>query len=165
MSPLRSECIAFIEDWVYQLPPSVASRRVLDIGIAGDPKPGQNYYLFKEEDYETSDVDARYEPTYVFDVCAPPLELRGKFDVVILSNTLEHIYEKHRAIKGCHWLLKHGGTLIIDCPWMYPYHAEDGFEDYWRISASALKRLLCDAGFLDVETKQGQWCTSGRAMK
>ena len=43
---------------------------------------------------------------------------------------------------------KTGGALIVDCPFMYPYHPEQpDFEDYWRISAPAMDKLLNLEGF------------------
>lgn len=163
MTPLRQECQQFMEGWVAQLG---EVKDVLEVGIAGDVKPGGNYYLFQGKGYKTMDIDAKYKPDYVDDIT----NLNGStpqnsFDVVLLSNTIEHTYEPFRAIMGAYLLLREGGWLIVDCPWVYPYHAEDGFPDCWRISDDGLKYLLEKAGFQNIQVRRGLHCTSGMAQK
>jgi SAM-dependent methyltransferase len=164
MSTQRDECVKFLEGWFEALPDK--HKVVLDIGLAGDPKPGGNYKYFRNDTYETLDCDARYEPTFVFDlqneIC--PAGLRRRYDVVILSNTIEHVWDYKQAIKNCYKMLKQDGYLIVDCPWQYPYHAEDDFGDYWRFSHTALQRLLREAGFKTAVSKQGIYCTSALAQ-
>ena len=70
-----------------------------------------------------------------------------KWDLIILSQTLEHIFDFRAAIKECFRLLKSGGFLIIDCPFYYPYHGTSGYDDYWRISHTAMKKILDEVGF------------------
>lgn len=161
MTEQREECIRYIEKWVSVLPDDIQD--VLDIGIAGDVKPGGNYYLFKDKNYKTMDVDNRYNPDYNVDLTK--VKDMPEFDVVICSNTIEHIFNLHAALSGCMKLLKKGGHLIIDCPWMYHYHPDDDFDDYWRISSKAMQKMLEMAGFKDIVTIQGKYCVSALAKK
>jgi SAM-dependent methyltransferase len=167
----RLECNRFIENWVSIIEDDLPNHPldVLEIGIAGDEKPGGNYRLFKIDNYQTSDIDPRYEPDYTFDLCdleaIKTLGIEGKFDIVVCSNTIEHIYDTNKAMEGLRLLLKGGGYLILDCPWMYPYHPDDDFDDYWRISASAMKRILADFGFFDIKAVQGDLVTSSLSRK
>lgn len=161
MTDLRHQCERNIEYFVSLLPGLVD---VLEVGIAGDTKPGGHYFMFQNEGYKTLDIDSRYSPDFVDDICAPTHAPTNAFDLVILSNTIEHTWEPYDAITGAMKLLKHGGYLIVDCPWVYPYHAEDGFPDCWRISKDGMSYFLKKAGMEVVEMKEGL-ITSALAMK
>jgi len=158
-SPLRDEVIHYIEMFAKMLPETI--QRVLEVGIAGDTKPGGNYYLFKDKDYKTLDIDEKYKPDYVYDICKTDLP-NESFDLIILSQTLEHIPTPQKAIDECYRLLSKGGYLIIDCPWLYPYHAEDDFLDYWRISKDGFGIMLDK---FESIIKQGKYCTSALGRK
>lgn len=147
MSDLRVQVIQVMEDYAKILNPTNRGWKVLEVGIAGDEKPGGNYKLYGVgNDYKTLDVVASYEPDIVADICStglPPEE----WDIIIVSQTLEHIYDFEKPFKECYRLLKPSGHLIIDCPFVYPYHPEPEFGDYFRISPSAMEKLVLDAGF------------------
>lgn len=133
--------------------------KILDVGTAGDPprpdgKPGGNYPYFGEGNtYATCDVTAEFNPDYVEDICKTSFK-DGTWDLVILSQTLEHIYTPHEAIEEVYRILKNGGHAIIDSPWMYPYHAEYNYDDYFRYSMTALQKMCEEAGFSVVESSQ-----------
>ena len=160
-SLLRCE-VNVAHDTYFAMLPSV--ERVLDIGIGGDPWPGANYEYFKDVTYDTLDIDGKWRPTYVGDICACDLP-GASYDLVILSQTLEHIWDVRLALSGCLRLLRPGGHLAVDVPWIYPYHPEPGVDDYWRISASALTRLLTEAGFTIVTSQQGDHGTYALARR
>lgn len=137
-SQLRRECRQLMEGYANYL--ELQGARVLDIGTAGDPPPGENFQWFGEGNtYETLDIHKEYNPTHVGDICNPPFS-ENSFDLVILSNTLEHIFDIEGAIRGVSKITNK--WAIIDTPWMYPYHPGEGFDDYWRISKSAFDKLL-----------------------
>jgi len=121
--------------------------KVLEVGIDGDPQPGGNYKYFGiGNNYKTLDILKRVNPDIVADICDTKLP-KEEWDLIILSQTLEHIFDFKAAIKECYRLLKLGGFLIIDCPFIYPYHGAEGYDDYWRISHTAMKILLEEVGF------------------
>lgn len=155
---LRQEVNLWHERVFAQLGPEV--KDVLDVGIAGDPYPGGNFDYFRAVNYVTLDVDPLVEPTYVADICDTKLP-DAQFDCIILSQVLEHVWEPHKAIAESHRMLRPGGWLIIDVPWMYEYHPEaPAFDDYWRFSAAALSRMLeafSDAGVQQSEIGSYAW--------
>lgn len=134
---------------------------ILDVGTAGDPprpdgKPGGNYPFFGEgNNYKTADVLAEYDPDYVEDICKTSFK-KDTWDLIILSQTLEHVYTPHTAIIECYRILRPGGYLIVDAPWEYRYHPEPGFDDYYRYSSSCLKRMTTDIGFKLIDSDQTQ---------
>lgn len=161
MTEMRTQCEKNIEHFVGLLP---GLWDVLEVGIAGDVKPGGHAFLFQREGYKTLDIDPQYGSDFVDDICNPVNAPENAFDLVILSNTIEHVAEPFEAIQGAVKLLKHGGYLIVDCPFTYPFHAEDNFKDYWRMTHQGMGHLLTKAGLEVVEVIPGL-ITSALAMK
>jgi SAM-dependent methyltransferase len=85
------------------------------------------------------------------------------YDVIVLSNVLEHAPDPKRVLINARENLKPGGQLWISCPngrswlrklfghswinWHVPFHIS-------HFSAEILQRLLTDAGFQNVELRQ-----------
>jgi len=146
-SEVRKAIFKIMEHYKRLLRPDNRGWKVMEVGIDGDPMPGGNYKYFGiGNDYKTLDILERVKPDIVADICNTKLP-KEKWDLIILSQTLEHIFDFRSAIKECYRLLKPGGFFIVDCPFIYPYHGVDGYDDYWRISHTAMKRLLEEVGF------------------
>ena len=149
-SEMRLAVFGAMEHYGRILKPDNKGWKVLEVGIDGDPKPGGNYkYFGSGNDYKTLDTLKRVSPDIVADICKTKLP-KEKWDLIILSQTIEHIFDFRAAIKECYRLLKSGGFLIIDCPFFYPYHGvegKEGYGDYWRISHTAMKILVEEVGF------------------
>jgi len=149
-SEMRIAIFGAMEHYKRLLKPENKGWKVLEVGIDGDPKPGGNYKYFGiGNEYKTLDILKRVNPDIVADICDTKLP-KEKWDLIILSQTLEHIFDFKASIKECYRLLKFNGYLIVDCPFFYPYHGvrgDEGYEDYWRISHTAMKRLLEEVGF------------------
>lgn len=128
----------------------VTDKSVLEVGIGGDPKPGGNYnYLGKDaKKYKTLDNVSDFQPDYVQDICNTDFK-DDYWDVIILSQTLEHIPDMWMATTECYRILKSGGYLIIDAPFAWPYHAEPEFGDYWRVTPDGMKHLLQEFSSVD----------------
>lgn len=159
LSPLRVECNFLMQRYDEKL--SLKGAKILDIGIGGDEKPSGNYKFFgKGNHWTTLDRVAIYQPDIVADICESGL-VDNSFDLVICSNTIEHVWDFKKAISEVIRIAKK--YFIIDCPWSYPFHpcdAEGDFADYWRISALALRRLVEEAGGEVIEANQTDIFTS-----
>ena len=70
------------------------------------------------------------------------------FDTVILSAVLQYCRDPMQVIQQVHDVLKPGGWLVLDAPFLQPY-CPDGL-DLWRFSADGL-RSLCERHFEIVE--------------
>ena len=146
-SEVRLAVFAAMEHYRRKLSPDNKGWKVLEVGIDGDPSPGGNYkYFGVGNDYKTLDKLEKLNPDFVADICDTGLP-KNEWDLILLSQTLEHIFDFRAAIKECFRLLKPGAFLIIDCPWVFPYHGTSGYDDYWRISHTAMAKLLDEVGF------------------
>jgi SAM-dependent methyltransferase len=149
-SEIREVIFKSMERYQKLLKPINKGWKVLEVGIDGDPLPGGNFQYFGVgNDYKTLDVLPRLHPNILADICDTKLP-GGEWDLIILSQTIEHIFNWQDAIKESYRLLKDGGFLIVDCPFMCAYHgvlSTEGYDDYWRISHTALQKVLNEVGF------------------
>lgn len=147
MTPLRDQVIKSMQFYQMFLEPSDRKWDVLEVGIDGDELPGGNYKIFGiGNNYKTMDFLPRLNPDYVEDICNVKLP-NDMFDLIILSQTIEHVKQPALAVQECFRLLKPNGFLILDSPFVYPYHGEADFDDYWRFSEKGLEVLLKTSGF------------------
>jgi SAM-dependent methyltransferase len=64
----------------------------------------------------------------------------GSFDCVFCTGTLEHVRDPAKAVEELRRILKPGGIVHIDVPFIQGYHPDP--TDYWRFTIDGL-RLLC----------------------
>lgn len=69
----------------------------------------------------------------------------GVVDSIALLDVLEHLPEPRLCIAECARILRPGGILVVQVPFLYPIH--DSPHDYQRWALSGLTRLLEDHGF------------------
>ena len=146
-SEIRKITLKIMEHYRRKLKPDNRNWKVLEVGIDGDSRPGGNYKYFGiGNEYRTLDNLEKVNPDFVADICDTKLP-EDDWDLIIVSHTIEHIFDFRAAIKECYRLLKPGGFLIIDCPFVHAYHISKNYDDYWRISHTAMKKLLEEVGF------------------
>ena len=75
----------------------------------------------------------------VGDIHAMPIA-DASYDCVFCTGTLEHVERPWVAVQEIRRVLKPGGLVHIDVPFMQGYHADP--TDYWRFTLDGL-RLLC----------------------
>jgi glycosyltransferase involved in cell wall biosynthesis len=89
-------------------------------------------------------VEGNREATIVADLtCADHLASRA-FDCVILTQTLQFIYDVHAALKTVYRILRPGGVLFVTCPGISQISRNDydRWGDYWRFTTLSVQRLL-----------------------
>jgi SAM-dependent methyltransferase len=72
----------------------------------------------------------------------------GSFDCVFCTGTLEHVEDPLKAISEIYRLLKNGGLVHIEVPFIQGYHADP--RDYWRWTLEGLKLFCSKAGFSEI---------------
>jgi len=73
-----------------------------------------------------------------------PLD-NNKYNTILMSDVLEHIYNPHQLLSECQRIMKRNGYLLMNVPYMYWIH-EQPF-DFYRYTKYALLRMAEDAGF------------------
>lgn len=66
------------------------------------------------------------------------------FDCIILTQTLQYIYEVRTAMRTLYRLLRPGGVLLVTCPGISQMSPGDRAQwgEYWRFTTMSLARLL-----------------------
>lgn len=132
---------------------NLQGKNILEVGIGGDEKPSGSYKFFgKGNKWTTLDKNSRWKPDILADITKSGLP-DNSYDIVIIVETLEHIWDYKKAISELYRITKE--KLIIDCPFNYPFHIDSirdnaqwqDWDDYFRISPAAMNKLLKDIGF------------------
>ena len=71
----------------------------------------------------------------------------GAFDCIILTQTLQFIYDTRAAVRTLHRLLKPGGVLLVTVPGISQISRfdMDRWGEHWRFTTLSLRRLLEEA--------------------
>ncbi len=129
-------------------------KKCLQIGVKDNvgKKYGPNWVSVDK--YDMSDfIDFHY------DIHDMPFE-DGSFDVVVCISILEHVPYPLKAIGELQRVLKPGGRIWIQMPWLYPYHEEP--KDYWRASPDGLRVWMSD--FKEIHCGTNEWDRTSLAI-
>ncbi len=86
--------------------------------------------------YDTSDIIDRHDDI-------ESLEFEDEsFNAVVCWSVLEHVPNPTKAITEMYRVLKPGGLLWVQLPFLYPYHSSPN--DYWRVTPSGLRIWMKD---------------------
>jgi len=122
---------------------------ILEIG-SGDITLNQSakHIIYNANSYIQTDINNSYGHQYL-DITSE-IKIEEKFDLVLCTNVLEHIFDTKDAIQNLNFLLKENGHLLVSTPFIYPLHDEP--TDYWRFTEHALKELFSDFTILTINT-------------
>jgi SAM-dependent methyltransferase len=133
-----------------------AGARVADVG-AGDAPFRE---LFAHTSYATLDwTQSLHEGALSSDIVASAdsIPVRdGAFDVVLLTQVLEHVPEPAAVLSELHRILAEGGVLYLTVPLAWELHELP--HDYYRYTSEGLRHLLESAGFSSVEVNARNDC-------
>jgi SAM-dependent methyltransferase len=124
--------------------------------ISGDSHAGRPWKEFTSLNYPE------------FDLCAPVGD-RGRFDVVICEQVLEHVPDPWGAAANLRELTNPGGHVIVSTPFLIKEHEFPLFDlrDYWRFTPRGLRTLLESGGLAvdTVETWGNRRCVTGNLRR
>ena len=137
----------FLEETANSLP---ARSEILDIGAGrGDFKT-----IFINHFYTGLDIYPYPELDLAVDLIKTCPFLERTFDLIILANVIEHVYEYRSLVKRAASLLKPGGRILITVPFLLKLHQEP--VDYHRYTHYAIAELATEVG-LEVEKLDGYY--------
>ncbi len=97
---------------------------------------------------EAGEVFGYHTPdTKYYDGVHWPIDDRS-VDVVLATETLEHVKEPSRFLAEAYRCLRDGGRLLLTVPFAARWHFIPA--DYWRFTPSGLLHLLSNAGFRNI---------------
>ena len=98
------------------------------------------------EQRDVLDVDpANKAATIVADLAAADSVPSDLFDCLILTQTLQYIYDLTSAVEHAHRILRPGGTLLCSVPALSRIARLQLESEYWRMTPAACSRLFGDA--------------------
>ncbi|MCB0195311.1 MAG: class I SAM-dependent methyltransferase [Anaerolineae bacterium] len=105
------------------------------------------------------DINSVYRPNITADICDLPLET-DSIDGIICAAILEHVYNPFAAVSELYRILRPGGKLFIYVPWMYQYHGNNQYNDFYRYSRDGLRYMLRDFSNVELCPLRGRLETS-----
>lgn len=125
--------------------------KVLDVGGKRINKRGEfRPPLDKVESWEYLNIDSSTNPDYLCSADAIPVA-NNNFDIILMTEVLEHLENPEAVLKECYRVLKQGGVMIATIPFLYPIHADP--HDYQRWTSEKLKMECQKAEFIGVVVK------------
>ncbi|GIW65422.1 MAG: hypothetical protein KatS3mg093_401 [Candidatus Parcubacteria bacterium] len=117
--------------------------KILDLGCGY--KPFKQFFSSSSE-YIGIDFGAESaEPDIVLDLNIQKLPFfNDYFDIVIISETLEHLYNIHFVIREAVRVVKKGGLIFISTPFIFPEHGHPF--DFFRYTAYFYDQIAKEYG-------------------
>lgn len=138
----------FLQAQYEKIPPDAT---VLSVGAGGQVNLLLSQYQQKNNlRVTTFDIDSQRHPDILGDICTYQFTDNQKYDVVVVSEVLEHLHSPHMAVANLYSVLEYGGRLIITVPFVFPIHEKP--HDYFRYTRYGLEFILRD--FASVTIKE-----------
>jgi SAM-dependent methyltransferase len=135
--------------YLKSISPNYKNLDVIEVGSGDSEKNFSAKHIFENsKTFLQTDINKNYGHKYL-DI-TEDLDIEDKFDLVLCTNVLEHVYETKKAIKNLKSLMKDGGQLLVSVPFIYPLHDEPS--DFWRFTEHALKKLFSEYKILKIKT-------------
>lgn len=123
---------------------------VLDVGAGrGDFKA-----IFSRQAYLGLDIYPYTETDLSVDLIEVCPFKPASFDLIVLANVLEHVYEYRKLVSVCAALLKPRGKLLVTVPFLLKLHQEP--VDFHRYTRYTLENMAAENG-LEIETLDGYY--------
>jgi SAM-dependent methyltransferase len=95
---------------------------------------------------EVLDIDATNRAaTIVADLSAADAIASNTFDCVILTQTLQFVFDPGSAVRHAHRILRPGGVLLATLPGITRVDPHLAHTDFWRFTVPACRRLFAGA--------------------
>lgn len=128
------------------------SGTLVDVGCGAQPYrrllPTGAHYIGIDTAEAGSAFGYQMPDTQYYDGSVWPL-VTASADVVLATETLEHVQDPKLFVTEAARVLKPAGTLILTVPFAARWHFIP--HDYWRFTPSGLQTVLTQADFVDIQ--------------
>lgn len=144
----------YVDDFMYKSMKDIPEESyLLDIGGKKLNKRGE----FNIEDYNLSvkyaNIDSSTNPDFLCDSSSVPVP-ENSFDVVVLSEVLEHLENPMKTLNEAYRILRPGGKMLLCTPFMFHVHGDP--QDYARYTDYWYEKVLTQINFKNIKIeKQG----------
>lgn len=105
--------------------------------------------------YIILDKVADYNPDLVGDIHHLTLP-DNSVDAMLCINLLEHVEEPQQAVREAYRVLKPGGYLYIEVPFLFYYHPMEGYyKDFFRFTKDGLEYMTKDFTTVEMQNVRG----------
>ncbi len=139
-----------LEKWIWDKRDALTGR-VMDVGVENRRDwIGEGYFTFGFRDCDV-----------VGDLLRIPYEPES-LDAILCTEVLEHCVDPFMACREMRRVLKPGGLLMVTSPFVWPWHGNNHYPDYWRFSHQAWQLLLAD--FSELKIIRCEWSPEGERL-
>jgi len=96
--------------------------------------------LFQNKKYVTVDLNPETKPDIAADVHQLPLS-DASFEAALCYSVLEHCRNPFLVMEEIYRVLKPQGVVLIYVPFLYLYHGNKQYGDYWRFTEDGVREL------------------------
>jgi SAM-dependent methyltransferase len=141
--PAPNSSRVYLERWVAEAARQGQGKnfRVLDAGSGVGPYRD----LFDDVTYESADFKPFPQLTYECDLASIPVE-DGRFDLVLSTQTLEHLPDPLSVLREFERVVKPGGEVWLSAPLFFEEHGMP--YDFYRFTRYGFEHLATEAGFV-----------------
>lgn len=106
-------------------------------------------------DYRVLDYVDTFHPDIVGDIQDLPLTDSSEEAIACIA-VLEHVENPIKAASELYRVLAPGGYCLVYVPFLYYYHAHDGYyRDYWRFTKDSLESLFAPFSVIEMQNVRG----------
>jgi SAM-dependent methyltransferase len=143
---MNRQLLSFAHKYIQEIPKGAT---VLDVGVGSAP------YWHVRPDLEWSGLDVA--PSEKTDYLITKNSLwpikDNSFDVVLCTQVIEHVEDPAFLVSEIQRILKPGGKIILNAPFLYPFHGMP--EDQARYTTTQLLYFFREFDILDIGTLGG----------
>lgn len=126
---------------------------VLEVGTAGIPQWWTEHRDIRADlEWRGLDQVPGQRVDIVADASCMPEVGDDSFGSALCCEVLEHAWRPAAVLFELARVVRPGGLILVTVPFAFPYHQFP--DDYWRISHTALARMMREAGMHEVTVEQ-----------